>query len=354
MASPALHPVGERRPVQWNRTDVEFSYDALGRAFKWAELQKGRRIFLCGHGEHHFEDGYTMVPPGTSVNFYQTYGMSLQSPWVNQIIRGLADDHWLKPERTFRGGQLCPNLTLFADDPEELVTAEQALEARAKSFPQANSAEYLFNANQFTNTRIMEFTDPAGVTGQRNVLNLEEIFAKLPGHQFEWLCCQVIKWKHKVMPEDEGYHMPATVPERAFKVPAANRDPAIMAATEIRNMSLRRYEQRAQGAKIEPMKGHQEGAGVRTATPSALTADLRTRMGGPGLDFGKKEMDEVRFRTWNERTEQRLKENKKRVEQGISDILRQPQISLEDSVARLRYLRMALRQAEELLKLIGG
>jgi hypothetical protein len=146
MSSTAVLPTG-KHIIDWYNLDHEFAGDGLGRTFKWSDL-KGKTIFLCGHGQHTLKDGYVTVPPATSINFYQTYGMCLNAISVPDIIAGL-EDHWLQPERTFRAGQSCPNMTLFEDD-RHLLPTDQALQTRLKSIPAAAKDAFILNANQFS------------------------------------------------------------------------------------------------------------------------------------------------------------------------------------------------------------
>src|SRR5215469_9884277 len=99
-------------PIAWSAVRTAEVHDALGRTFSWSGL-KGAKIFMCGHGAHIFRDGYCVVPPNTTVNFYQPYAQKMSSLKVFDFLGG--NETALIRERSFRPGVSCQDMTLFDD-----------------------------------------------------------------------------------------------------------------------------------------------------------------------------------------------------------------------------------------------
>lgn len=65
--------------------------DFAGRTFNWTHLRR-KTIYLTGHGFHIFSDGYCLVPNGTTIHFYQTYGKLFNGARLIPFIRG--EEKW--------------------------------------------------------------------------------------------------------------------------------------------------------------------------------------------------------------------------------------------------------------------
>jgi hypothetical protein len=178
--------------IHWSALEREDVVDGLGRTFNWTKL-KGKTIYLCGHGAHLFSDGYCRVPPGTTVNFYQTYGKGMLAHQLRTFLRG--ETKW-EPERTFtmsKTGPTCPNMTLLDDDPECIENTEEDVWSRVKKLADPFD-HFIFNCNQFHGLKryihAPKVGSPTHKFNGKQILTLSEILKALPGNTFEWVCCQ--------------------------------------------------------------------------------------------------------------------------------------------------------------------
>jgi hypothetical protein len=167
--------------IGWNEVDKCDYTDGLGRNFLWTGL-KNKKIYMCGHGAHIYRYGYTTVPAGTTVNFYQVYGQAMMNTRVMRFLNGSA--LW-QPERSYEAGTSCPNMTLFDDDDPEIAPTYEAVSARLQD-PSSKNDNYVFMCNGFRGLPhyapvLKPGIPPHAFTGKK-FLKLSEILPRLAGN----------------------------------------------------------------------------------------------------------------------------------------------------------------------------
>jgi len=191
--------------IGWNEVDKREYVDGLGRTIRWTGL-KNKKIYMCGHGAHIYRDGYTTIPAGTTVNFYQVYGQGMMNSRLMRFING--SEQW-QPERTFEAGKSCPNMTLFDDDDREITATYEALTARLKS-PSDKDDHYIFMCNGFRGLphyapTLKPGIPPHAFTGKQ-FLKLSDILPHLAGNTIEWACCQDIGMERNAYLKNDEAH----------------------------------------------------------------------------------------------------------------------------------------------------
>jgi hypothetical protein len=194
---PLLENHGDSSMIEFANAKTELVRDSHGRAFNWTLLRR-KTIYLTGHGQHTFRDGYCTIPTGTTLHFYQTYGRLLIGDKLPAFLRG--EEKW-EAERTFRAGQSCPNMTLLQDDNNCVEYTEKAIGDRLAREQDAYS-HFNFNCNQFSGlSRYVpiqrkllpgqEAPGPNRFSG-RPMLKLQQILELTRGNTLHWCCCQDI------------------------------------------------------------------------------------------------------------------------------------------------------------------
>ena len=157
--------------------------DATGRKFNWTQL-RNKNIYLTGHGQFEYKDGFCRVPAGTTIYFYQNLDSIFLGPKIRDLILGTK---WT-PHRIYTAGQSCPNMTLLDDDQNWIDYTDTAICDRVNKDAVLRD-HYNFNCNQFSGLPLLGGT---GKFSDKHVLKLEQLFSVLHGNTLHWCCCQVI------------------------------------------------------------------------------------------------------------------------------------------------------------------
>lgn len=133
-----------------------------------------RTLYLCGHGGWKMSDGFVSVPQGCEFTFYSHAHKTIYQGAVEKIVAGeysgWSDD--------FSAGQSIQNMTLYADDPENIKPTEVA----AKKNPDPNALVFFLNYFGLKEITLKDFFD------------LYNVKACAPVH-FVWTCCRYTNFK---------------------------------------------------------------------------------------------------------------------------------------------------------------
>jgi hypothetical protein len=124
------------------------------------------KIFLCGHGGWNPGDGYTKVPKGSTITFYNQNAKLLKGGDDYKVIQG---SFWGQADSVVREFHTCPNMRLYPDNP--------AVVAYSESIKQNGTRLLWSNA--------------------ANGMLLSDIFAANAGNDFVWACCRHVKLREQ-------------------------------------------------------------------------------------------------------------------------------------------------------------
>jgi hypothetical protein len=145
------------------------------------------RIYLCGHGNHHMENGFFTLPEATTVTFYTLPFKLVNQNDTQAIVGGEVN---LRAVRVIEGLQSCPNLTLTCDSDKDAILTRMAF----KENPNRATSKLFFINNFITGPG--EDSDAS--------MTLKEIVASAPGNDFVWSCCYHVPLKKTLLGAKHG------------------------------------------------------------------------------------------------------------------------------------------------------
>jgi hypothetical protein len=153
------------------------------------------KIYLCGHGNHHMENGFFTLPKGTTVTFYTLAAKLIHQKDTEAIVTGKAD---LTAARVVEEFRSCPNLTLTCDSEKD----KNATLVAFKDNPNRDNCKLFF---------VNDLVKGAGDDSQLSV-NLKEIVEASPGHDFIWACCYHIPLQKTLLGSKYGMNVIQYIP----------------------------------------------------------------------------------------------------------------------------------------------
>jgi len=147
------------------------------------------RVYLCGHGNHHLEDGFFSLPKNTTVTFY-TMPFKLVHQADTQAIVGGKD---MTPDRVIGEYKSCPNLTLTCDSDKDKILTFMAW----KDNPDRENTK-IFSINSLI--------DGPGEDSDMS-MTLKEIVTAAPGNDYVWCCCYHIPLKKTLLGAKYGMNV---------------------------------------------------------------------------------------------------------------------------------------------------
>src|SRR4051794_33662074 len=135
------------------------------------------RIYLCGHGNHHLENGFFSMPKNTSVTFFTMPFKLVHQTDTQSLVAGKD----MTPDRVVEEYRSCPNLTLTCDSDKDKILTYMAW----KDNPDRENTK-LFSIN--------DLIEGSGDESEAS-LTLKEIVEAAPGNNFIWCCCYHVPLK---------------------------------------------------------------------------------------------------------------------------------------------------------------
>jgi hypothetical protein len=161
-------------------------------------------IFMCGHGSYTPDNGFVIVPKGTTVKFYSHFMKTVLKPDTEQLVSG---QYAGEPHQVIEAYHNCPNMTLHPPDSNEHIAGKE--NARSMN-PNKDNILVYFTDDDIT---LKEFFD-------NNKDILEDISRKFGGIDIKWACCRATKFKgsHRKLADEVGVNAIDRFNQGVFKL----------------------------------------------------------------------------------------------------------------------------------------